>query len=238
MVDGFYDLVDIIGYLRNEDYIRARAYTGIEREPAGIAPHELNEEHTAGRRRSGMDIVDDICSNVNGALEAECGVGAPNVVINGLWQGDDIHAGIHEELCALLGAIAAHYNKAVEIELIIGVLHRGDEAVALIVNDVLARDILLARGAENGSALSEDTREILGLHILIIAVYKTAVAVVHSEYLEIFDFVMQSLAYAAHCGIEPLTVSAGGYKGNSGYVFQAKTLFTFIFILIILKQSQ
>lgn len=167
-----------------------------------------------------MDIVNNIRCDVNGALEAEGCIRTPDIVIDGLGQGHDVHAGIHKELCAFLRAVAAHDDKAVEIEPVISILHSRDEAVSVFVNDVLSRDIALARGAENGSALSEYTCEILRLHKFIVAVNKSAVAVIHAEYLKIFDFIVQSLADAAHGRVESLTVAAGGYKGNSGYLLQ------------------
>ena len=70
-----------------------------------------------------MDIVDDVRGDVNGALEAEGRVRAPDIVIDGLGQGDDVHAGIGDELCALLCAVAAHDDKAVKIEAVIGLEH-------------------------------------------------------------------------------------------------------------------
>ena len=167
-----------------------------------------------------MDIVNNIRCDVNGALEAEGRIGAPNIVVDGFGQGHNIHAGVHKELCAFLRAVAAHDDKAVEIEPVISILHSRDEAVSVFVNDVLSRDIALARGAKNGSALSEYACEILRLHKFIVAVNKSAVAVIHAEYLKIFDFIVQSLADAAHGRVESLTVAAGGYKGNSGYLLQ------------------
>ena len=49
VVDRLDYTVDIIGYLGDEDDIRTRAYTGVQREPARVAPHELDEEHSAVR---------------------------------------------------------------------------------------------------------------------------------------------------------------------------------------------
>ena len=167
-----------------------------------------------------MDVVNYIRRNIDCALEAEGCIRAPDIVINCLGQGHDVHARVHKELCAFLRAVAAHDNKAVEIEPVISILHSRDEAVSVFVNDVLSRDIALARGAENGSALSKYACEILRLHKFIVAVNKSAVAVIHAEYLKIFDFIVQSLADAAHGRVESLTVAAGGYKGNSGYLLQ------------------
>ena len=211
----------------------------MQREPARIAPHELDEEYAAVRRGGGVDVINDVCRDINGALEAEGRVRAPNVVIDGLGQGHDVHACVHQELCAFLRAVAAHDDEAVEIELIVGVLHRGDEAVSVLVNDVLSRDIALARGAEYRAALSEDAGKVLRLHEFIVAFYEAAISVVHAEYLEIFDLIVQSLAYAAHCRVQTLAVAARGYERDSRYILQAKSLFyVFCFYISILKQYQ
>ena len=155
-----------------------------------------------------MDIVNYIGGNIDCALEAEGRISTPYIVVDGLGQGHDVHTRVHEQLCALLRSVAAHDDEAVEIQLIICVLHRGDETVALIVDDVLSRDIPLARGAEDGAALSEDAGKVLGLHIFIVTVDKAAVTVVHTEDLKVLYPVVQSLAYTAHSGVETLTVAA------------------------------
>ena len=49
VIDCLQNCIYIIRYLRDEDYIRARAYTGVQRESARVAPHELDEEHSAVR---------------------------------------------------------------------------------------------------------------------------------------------------------------------------------------------
>ena len=170
LLDSLDNIAYIIRYLGNKYYIRSAADPGVEGEPTRVTAHEFNNEHAAMRGCRRMDIINNICRNVNGALEPEGGIGSPNVVVNGLWQGHNVHARVHEQLCTLLSAVAAHYDKAVEIEAVVGILHGGDKAVALIVHDVLSRDILLTRGAEYSAALGEYAGKILRLHEFVVAV--------------------------------------------------------------------
>ena len=72
---------------------------------------------------------------------------------------------------------------------------------------------------------AQDAGKVLRLHELIVAVYESAVAVVHAENFEIIDLVVQRLSDAAHGGVKTLTVAARGYERDSGYILQAKTFF-------------
>ena len=124
---------------------------------------------------------------VNGALEAEGGICAVDVGVDGFRERDDVHPGVHQELCALLRPVAAHDDQAVEVEAVIGVEHGGDKAVAVLINDVFSGDIVLAGGAKYRAALGKDAGEILRLHEFIIPLYQTAIAVVHAVYFNVFD---------------------------------------------------
>ena len=49
VIDCLQNCVDIIRYLGDEDYIRARADACVQRKPACVAAHKLNDEHAAVR---------------------------------------------------------------------------------------------------------------------------------------------------------------------------------------------
>ena len=170
-----------------------------------------------------LAVVDDVGADVHGALEAEGGIRAVDVVVYGLWERDYVHAGVGEELGALLRAVAAHHDQAVEIEAVIGVEHGGHEVVALFVYDGLARDITLPGRAQDCAALGEDAGEVLLLHVLVVALYEALVTVVHAEYLDIIDVLEERLAHAAYRRVEPLAVSARGHQAHSGISFHEVT---------------
>src|SRR5699024_5793644 len=204
------DLLDVVGDLGDEHDVRAGGDACVEGEPAGVAAHELYDEHAAVRARGGVYVVDDVCGDVHGALEAEGGIRTPDVVIYGLGQGDDVHSCVHEELCALLGAVAAHDDETVQVEPVVGVEHCGHEVVSLVVHDGLAGDIALARGPEDGAALYEYAGEIARVHELVVALDKALVAVVHAVDLDVVYILQERLADAADGGVEALAVSARG----------------------------
>ena len=212
-------LLKIVGDLGDEDHVRAAADAGVQRQPAGVAAHELDHEDAPVGAGRGVQIVDDVGGDVHGALEAEGRVGAPDVVVDGLGQGHDVHPGVHQELGALLGAVAAHDDQTVQPQAVVGVEHPGDDALAVFVDDVLAGDVALARGAEYGAALGQNAGEVLPLHEFVVALDQAAVAVVHAVDLEIVDALEQRLADAADGGVQTLAVAAAGDEADAGCSF-------------------
>ena len=154
----------------------------------------------------GVDIVD----NTGGGLEAEGLVGAVDVVVDGLGQGDDVHPRVLEQLGALLGAVAAQDHQAVQIQAVVGVQHGGHHVVAVLVHNGLAGDVLLAGGAQDGAALGDDAGEVTGLHKFVVPLHQTPVAVVHAEDLDIVHVLEQGFTHAPDGGVEPLAVTAAG----------------------------
>ena len=157
-------------------------------------------------------------------LEAEGLVGAVDVVVNGLGQGDDVHARVLEELGALLGAVAPQDHQAVQVEAVVGVQHGGHHVVAVLVHDGLAGDEGLTAGAQDGAAGADDAGEVLGAHELVVVLDEPPVAVVHAEDLDVVHILEEGLAHAPDGGVEPLTVPAAGEQAHSGLAFHMAVL--------------
>ena len=170
-----------------------------------------------------MYVVDHIGGDIHGGLEAEGGIGAVNVVIDGLGQGDHVHAGVRDQLGALLGAVAAHDHQAVQVQAVVGVLHGGDEAVAVLINNVLAGDIALAGSAQNGAALGQDAGKVLGRHEFIVALDQAPVAVIHAEDFHIIQLLIQGLAHAPDGSVETLAIAAAGDQGDADHSLHCVT---------------
>ena len=69
--------------------------------------HNLYDKYTAVRRRRRMDAVNYIRRNVNGALETKGNVRSINIVINRLWQMNDIQPFFPQKICRFLRSVAA-----------------------------------------------------------------------------------------------------------------------------------
>ena len=171
-----------------------------------------------------MQIVHHISGDVHRTLEAKGGVGAKDVVVDGFGKGDHVHAVIGDELGALLGAVAAHNDETIQVQAVVGAHHVRKQAVAVFVHDVLAGNIALAGGAKDGAALGEDAGEVLGFHVLVIALNEPAIAVVHAIDLHIGDALEQSLAHAADGRVETLTIPAAGDQTDACHSFHNRDL--------------
>ena len=129
--------------------------------------------------------------------------------------GDDVQALLRQAVGGLGGAVAAQHEQAVELELVVGVDHRGN-----LLNAVLARDVEQlegrAAGTQDGAAAGEDAGEVGGCHHAELAVDETAVAVLKAVDLHgLLALVYECLHDAAHGGIERLAVAAAREQADS-----------------------
>ena len=77
----------------------------------------------------------------------------PNVisVVDGLRQGDDIEAFLAQKVCGFLCAVATEDDEAVELHLLVVILHVLDFIDAVFIDDAHELE-RLAGGAQNGTA--------------------------------------------------------------------------------------
>ena len=69
--------------------------------------HYLHNKHTPMGGRRGVDPVDGVRGHIHRALEAKGHIRAPQVIINGLGQRDDVQPLFPQEVGGLVGAVAA-----------------------------------------------------------------------------------------------------------------------------------
>ena len=98
-----------------------------------------------------MNAVEDIRRDLHGAVEAERHISAPDVVVDGLRQGDDIEAFLAQKICGFLCAVATEDDEAVELHLLVVILHVLDFIDAVFIDDAHELE-RLAGGAQNGTA--------------------------------------------------------------------------------------
>lgn len=212
MLDGLDDVVHVVGDLGNQDDIRAACDAGVQRNPANLVAHDLDDEHAPVTRRGSVDVVDALGGDVDGACKTKRHLGAPGVVIDGLGQGDNVEALFAQAVGGLGGAVAAQHKQAVELQLMIGMDHRGHLLDAVSLGNIQALERRAAR-TQDGAATGEDAAKIGGRHDTESAVDKALVAVLKTINLDrLFAIGHKRFDNAAHGGVERLAVAATGKK--------------------------
>ena len=213
VLDGFDDPVDVVGDLGDEDDVRAAGDARVQRQPADLVAHDLDDEDTVVRGGGGVDVVDSFGGDVHGALEAEGHVGAVDVVVDGLGQVDDVEALFAQEVGRLLRAVAAEDDQTVQTQLVVVLLHGLDLVQTLFVRHAHHLEGL-AGGAQYGAALGEDAGKVARGQHAVVAIDQALVAVHEAVDLKLGEVVAQALHHAAHGGVERLAIAAAGQKSD------------------------
>ena len=212
MLDGLDDVIHVVGDFGNQDDVRAARDAGVQRDPANLVAHDLDNKHATVTRRGGVDVVDAFGGDVDGARKAKRHLGAPGVVIDGLGQGDNVEALFAQAVGSLGGAVAAQHKQAVELQLVIGVDHRGHLLDAVGLGNVQTLERCAAR-AQDSAAAGEDAAKIGRRHDAEPAVDKALVAVLKTVDLDrLFAIGYERFDDAAHGGVERLAVAATSKK--------------------------
>ena len=155
-----------------------------------------------------MNFINDIGGNIHCGLITKGNLGAPQVIVDGLRQGDDIQALFTQQVCGLGGAIAAQDNQTVKIHIIIGLNHLGNlvHAVLILVTHVLKR---LAGGTQDGAADGQGHQTYLTLNQALIAITEA----IDFHFLAIF--LIQCLCNASQGRVQTLAIAAACQHTNA-----------------------
>ena len=112
-------------------------------------------------------------------------------------------------------AVAAEGDKAVELQILVGLFHRGN-----LVHVILANLAHIAEGrarrAKNRAAKGQDAGELAALHLLIVARDESPIAVVDADNLRVKQFIRRA-GHAADCRVQAGAVAAAGQKTDSSF---------------------
>ena len=126
-----------------------------------------------------------------------------------------------------MGAVAAQDYQAVQLQLVVGLLHGGH-----LVHAVLARDLdrleRRAAGSQEGAPLGENTGEISVSQELEFAVDQALIAVLKAVDLHRLPGIEQCLGNAPHGRVQGLAVAAAGKHSDSFHHKALLILFPFI----------
>ena len=209
------DLIDIIGDFRDQDYIRAARDTRVQRQPAHLVAHDLNNKYTAVGTGGSVDLVDRGGRDIYSTLETKGHFCSPQIIVDGLGKRDYIEALLAEQIGSLGGTVAAAHDQAVQLQFMIGLFHSLYlvEAVLIRITDGLER---AAAGSQNRAASGQDSLEVLAGQDPEFAVDQALVAVFEAVKLNrLFRVIDDALINAAHRRVQGLAVTSAGKKTDS-----------------------
>ena len=200
LVDGFHNFVNIVGNLGDQHDISAACDTGVQRQPANLMAHNLNNEYTVVGSCRRVDAVDGICGNIHSALETKGHIGPVNIIINGLRQMNDVQPLFTEKVCRLLCAVSAKDDKTVQTELVIILFHRFNLIQAVFIGHPHKFKGLTGR-PKDGASFCQNTGKIFGREHTVIAVDQTLVSVHEAVHFQFVKAVAEALHNTSHCSI-------------------------------------
>ena len=173
------NLIDVIGDLGKKDDVCAACDAGIQRKPANLMTHDLNDEDAAVGRSSGVDIINALGGDIQSAVESKCHIGSIEVVVYGLRQSDDVQPLFTQKISRLCRAIAAAHNQAVKLQLMISLFHCLNLIQTILIGIADGLEGASA-GTEHGAATGQDTFEIPAVKNAEFAVDQALIAVLKS----------------------------------------------------------
>src|SRR5690606_6665484 len=200
------DLVDVERGLGGEDDLRSPGDPGLDGDPPGLPAHELDDHDPVVALRSGVDPVDRLGGDVHGRVEADGAVGAGDVVVDRLGDGDDRQTGLRALARRVEGAVTADADQAVDPLR----LQRGVDRLQATLNGVR----VVARRAQQGATGVEDPADVAAGELLHVPLGDTLPPVAEAD--DGVAVLAQTVLH--HCpdgGVEAGTVSTAGEQTDS-----------------------
>ena len=141
------------GHLGDQDDVGAAGHAGVQRDPAGVPAHHLDDQRAVVRLGGRVQPVDRLHRDVDRGVEAERVVGGVEVVVDRLGYADDVHAVLVQLGGDAEGVLAADRDQGVDAELLEVRLDLLDAAVDL--------ERVGARRAEDRAAARQDAAHLL-----------------------------------------------------------------------------
>ncbi len=89
LLDPLDDAVDVVGDLGEQDDVGVAGDARVHGDPAGVAPHHLDDHDPLVRLGGGVQAIDRLGGDRHRGVEAEGRLGAGEVVVDGLGDADD-----------------------------------------------------------------------------------------------------------------------------------------------------
>ena len=199
------DAVDVVRNLGQQDHVGTAGDARTQCQPAGAVAHDLDYDDAMVAVRGAVQAVDGIGGDAQRGIETEGDIGAENIVVDGLGQGDDVETFLLQLQCILLRTTAAETNKRIQV---VGLVVLDDDighVLDLAAHLHLVR--LVAAGAENGAADREDAGQGTAFQSHGAVLHQSAETVPEADYLHAVLF-HGSPGDAPDRGVETGTVAA------------------------------
>ncbi len=155
----FGDLLQVVRDLRDQDDVGTAGHAGVQRDPAGVASHDLDDHDAAVRFGRGVQAIDRFGRKADRRVEAETARRADDVVVDRLRHADERDAFLVELVRDGQRAVAADAHERVEVVL----LEHLHDAVGVVEgalgrHDRLDERVAAVDRAEHGAAEPQDAR--------------------------------------------------------------------------------
>ena len=200
------DVVEVDGVFGGEDDVGSAGDAGGDGDPAGVAAHDFDDLDAGVGFAGGVEAVDGFGGDGDGGVEAEAGVGAGEVVVDGLGDADAVYSALGEFDGDGLGVVAAHGDEGVEFV-------SGNDFEAALEAAFDFFDVG-AGGAKDGAAAVQDAGG--GLEIKRQGAVVDHAAPAFEEADEFVTVVEDAFAHdGANDGVESRTISTTGKHSDT-----------------------
>ena len=203
-------MLDLERPLRDEDHVGAASEPGVQRDPARVPAHHLDDQGPVVALRGGVQPVDRLHRDVDRGVEAEREIGGTKIVIDGLRHPDHLDALLEQLGGDTEGVLAADRDQRVHAEAghVVGdPLHAGPP-----VDVGLER--IRPRRAQNRAAAGQDPADRLHVEGDGVALERTAPPVAEAD--EFIAVLLHALAdNRTDDGVQPGAVAAAGEHSHS-----------------------
>jgi hypothetical protein len=153
LLDVGADPVDVERALRDEDDVGAAGQAGVQRDPAGVPAHDLDDQRAVVRLGRGVQPVDGVDGDLDRGVEAEGVVGGAEVVVDRLRDADDVEASGGQLGRDAEGVLAADRDQRVDAGLL--------EVLPDLLDPVVDLHDVGPAAAEDGASAREDAPGLL-----------------------------------------------------------------------------
>ncbi len=195
------DLVHVERALGDQDHVGPAGHARMQRDPARVAAHHLDDQHPVVALGGRVQPVDRLRRDMDGRIEAERHIGAADVVVDRLRHPEHRHPRVVERRGGAERVLAADGDQPVDLEPV--------EVLPDPLDAPIGLERIGSRGAEDRPAAWEDPADRLDRELLVGALERPAPAVVKAD-----DRVAEAVYPPAHDraddGVQSGTVAAPG----------------------------
>jgi len=154
MLDVLADLVDVERLLRDQDDVRPAGDARVQRDPARVPAHHLDDQRPVVTLGGRMEPVDSLHRDIHCSVKPESQIGRAEVVVNCLGNANHFGAGLVQPGRHAQGVLTANGHQSIDAEAFQVLLDALDASLAADGRRLAER--VGPRGAEYGPAAGQN----------------------------------------------------------------------------------